>query len=134
MRTGNFSRRLSATGRDEFASLSDGFNRMSDKLANLVGQVHSLMPLMLVPASDNPVDAVFLKRTFDILASLVIALLCRGHVLLLGVPGLGKTLMARTLARTLDLEFRRIQSSDGRELFAFEIPFNKYLAGKSGGP
>jgi hypothetical protein len=29
------------------------------------------------------------------------------------------------------LEFRRIQSSDGRELFAFEIPFNKYLAGKS---
>jgi hypothetical protein len=28
------------------------------------------------------------------------------------------------------LEFRRIQSSDGRELFAFEIPFNKYLASK----
>jgi hypothetical protein len=29
------------------------------------------------------------------------------------------------------LELRRIQSSDGRELFAFEIPFNKYLASKS---
>jgi len=29
------------------------------------------------------------------------------------------------------LELRRIQSSDGRELFAFEIPFNKYLAGKT---
>lgn len=29
------------------------------------------------------------------------------------------------------LEFRRIQTHDGRELFAFEIPFNKYLAGKS---
>lgn len=29
------------------------------------------------------------------------------------------------------LELRRIQSSDGRELFAFEIPFDKYLAGKS---
>ena len=28
------------------------------------------------------------------------------------------------------LEFRRIQTSDGRELFAFEIPLNKYLAGK----
>jgi hypothetical protein len=26
---------------------------------------------------------------------------------------------------------RRIQSSDGRELFAFEIPFNKYLASKT---
>ena len=30
------------------------------------------------------------------------------------------------------LELRRVQSSDGRELFAFEIPFDKYLAGKSG--
>lgn len=28
------------------------------------------------------------------------------------------------------LEFRRIQSADGRELFAFEIPFDKYLASK----
>ncbi len=40
---------------------------------------------------------------------LLAALLCRGHVLLLGVPGVGKTLMARTLAKTLDMEFRRIQ-------------------------
>ncbi len=40
---------------------------------------------------------------------MLVGLLCRGHVLLLGVPGLGKTLMARTLARALDLEFRRIQ-------------------------
>src|SRR4029450_3751173 len=45
----------------------------------------------------------------EIVESLLIGLLCRGHVLLLGVPGLGKTLMARTLARTLDMEFRRVQ-------------------------
>jgi len=45
----------------------------------------------------------------EIVEHLLIGLLCRGHVLLLGVPGLGKTLMARTLARTLDLEFRRVQ-------------------------
>ncbi|MEZ6061085.1 MAG: MoxR family ATPase [Planctomycetaceae bacterium] len=44
-----------------------------------------------------------------VIDSLLIGLLCRGHVLLHGVPGLGKTLMARTLARTLDLDFRRIQ-------------------------
>jgi MoxR-like ATPase len=44
-----------------------------------------------------------------ILDHLLVGLLCRGHILLLGVPGLGKTLMARTLARTLELEFRRIQ-------------------------
>src|SRR5262252_3938107 len=44
-----------------------------------------------------------------IVDSLLVSLLCRGHVLLHGVPGLGKTLMARTLARTLEMEFRRVQ-------------------------
>ncbi len=45
----------------------------------------------------------------EIIDGLLIGLLCRGDVLLLGVPGLGKTLMGRTLARTLDMQFRRIQ-------------------------
>lgn len=40
---------------------------------------------------------------------LLITLLCRGHALMVGVPGLGKTLMARSLARMLDMEYRRIQ-------------------------
>jgi len=44
-----------------------------------------------------------------IVDSMLIGLLCRGHVLLHGVPGLGKTLMARTLATTLNMDFRRIQ-------------------------
>jgi MoxR-like ATPase len=45
----------------------------------------------------------------DIVEALLIGLLCRGHILLHGVPGLGKTLMARTLSRTLDMQFRRVQ-------------------------
>jgi MoxR-like ATPase len=45
----------------------------------------------------------------EIIDSLLIGLLCRGHILLFGVPGLGKTLMGRTLARTLEMDFRRIQ-------------------------
>ena len=40
---------------------------------------------------------------------LVIALLCRGHVLLEGVPGVAKTLLVRTLAAALDLGTKRIQ-------------------------
>jgi len=40
---------------------------------------------------------------------LLIALLCGGHVLLEGVPGVAKTLLVRTLARTLRLETRRVQ-------------------------
>lgn len=40
---------------------------------------------------------------------LVIALLCRGHVLLEGVPGVAKTLLVRALAASLDLDFKRVQ-------------------------
>jgi MoxR-like ATPase len=43
--------------------------------------------------------------------ALVIALLSRGHVLVQGVPGLGKTLLAKTLARVLGGEFKRIQGT-----------------------
>ncbi len=44
-----------------------------------------------------------------VIDSLLVALLSRGHALMIGVPGLGKTLMAKTLARALDMEYRRIQ-------------------------
>jgi MoxR-like ATPase len=40
---------------------------------------------------------------------LIVALLARGHVLLEGVPGTAKTLMAKTLAHLVDAEYRRIQ-------------------------
>jgi MoxR-like ATPase len=45
----------------------------------------------------------------DIVESTVIALFAGGHVLLEGVPGLGKTLLVRTLSEVLDLSFNRIQ-------------------------
>src|SRR5262245_48890715 len=43
--------------------------------------------------------------------ALVIALVARGHVLVQGVPGLGKTLLAKTLARALGGDFKRIQGT-----------------------
>jgi len=51
--------------------------------------------------------AVYGQR--EVLELMLISLLCRGHSLLLGLPGLGKTLMASTIAHALDLEFCRIQ-------------------------
>jgi MoxR-like ATPase len=73
----------------------------------------------------NDVEAaVYLKESYNALRSeiakvivgqdvvieqLLIALLARGHCLLVGVPGLAKTLLIRTLAQVLDLQFSRIQ-------------------------
>jgi MoxR-like ATPase len=45
----------------------------------------------------------------QVIEELLIAMFARGHCLLVGVPGLAKTLLIRTLAETLALEFRRIQ-------------------------
>ncbi len=45
------------------------------------------------------------------LHALLIALIARGHVLVQGIPGLGKTLLAKTLARALGGEFKRIQGT-----------------------
>jgi MoxR-like ATPase len=45
----------------------------------------------------------------EVLDQLLIAIITRGHCLLVGVPGLAKTLMISSLAKTMDLEFNRIQ-------------------------
>lgn len=45
----------------------------------------------------------------NVVEELLIAMLAGGHALLVGVPGLAKTLMVRTVAETLDLTFNRIQ-------------------------
>jgi MoxR-like ATPase len=45
----------------------------------------------------------------DVLEQLLIALFAQGHCLLVGVPGLAKTLMIRTLADAMDFSFNRIQ-------------------------
>src|SRR5262249_6018023 len=45
----------------------------------------------------------------EVVEQLLIALFARGHCLLVGVPGLAKTLMIRTLADALSLKFNRVQ-------------------------
>ena len=45
----------------------------------------------------------------DVIEQMFAAVFTRGHCLLVGVPGLAKTLMVSTLARILDIQFKRIQ-------------------------
>jgi MoxR-like ATPase len=76
------------------------------------------------PASSNTDEAQLFRTRFSrvrdevhkvivgndaVLDGVLIALVAGGHVLLEGVPGLGKTLLVRTLAQVLDLQFSRIQ-------------------------
>jgi MoxR-like ATPase len=56
----------------------------------------------------NTVERVIVGKR-DVVRLLVVALLCEGHVLLEDVPGIGKTMMAKTLAAALDCSFRRLQ-------------------------
>src|SRR5215212_3498717 len=74
----------------------------------------------------------------DVVRGVLTCLFVGGHVLLEGVPGLGKTLLVRTLAQALDLQFSRVQftpdlmpsditgtniiteSADGRREFRFQ--------------
>ena len=45
----------------------------------------------------------------DVIELVLTAIFARGHVLLVGVPGLAKTLLISTLSKVLDLNFKRVQ-------------------------
>src|SRR5512143_2909253 len=54
------------------------------------------------------VERVIVGKT-DVVRLAMVALLCEGHILLEDVPGIGKTTMAKAIARSLGCSFRRIQ-------------------------
>ena len=56
----------------------------------------------------DEISKVIIGQT-PVVEHLFVSLLCKGHVLLEGVPGLAKTLLIKTLANAMDLKFNRIQ-------------------------
>src|SRR5205085_7103039 len=66
-----------------------------------------------------------------IIDGVLICLLANGHALLEGVPGLGKTLLVRTLAQALDLKFSRIQFTP--DLMPADITGTNILVEGAGG-
>lgn len=66
----------------------------------------------------------------DVIDQLMTALIASGHILLEDVPGMGKTLLAKSAARSLDLEFRRIQFTP--DLLPTDISGLNYYNQKAG--
>src|SRR3981081_4046558 len=61
-----------------------------------------------VEALEREVSRVIVGQEL-VVRGVTIALLAGGHVLLEGLPGLGKTLLVRTIARALQLQYSRVQ-------------------------
>jgi MoxR-like ATPase len=62
----------------------------------------------LAAAIEREIGKVMVGQT-DVVRHVLVSILAGGHVLLEGVPGLGKTMLVRTLGQVLDLKFSRIQ-------------------------
>ncbi len=97
------------------------------------------------PPSGLETDAVQFAETFrsirdevgkfivgqkDIIENVLTAVCCGGHVLLEGVPGLGKTALVNTLAKALDLKFGRIQFTP--DLLPSDVVGTQVLADRGG--
>ena len=67
----------------------------------------------------------------QVVEQMMAALLCRGHCLLVGVPGLAKTLLVSTLGQVLGLNFRRIQFTP--DLMPADIVGSEILQGSAEG-
>ena len=67
----------------------------------------------------------------DVIEQMLISVFCRGHALLMGVPGLAKTLLVSTLSHVLDLGFKRVQFTP--DLMPADITGTEILEEDAGG-
>ena len=72
---------------------------ITERIANSVGQV--------ILGKDNEVRLT------------ILGMLCRGHILLEDIPGVGKTMMAKSLARAVGCAFNRIQFTPGHAAIGY---------------
>lgn len=103
-------------------------------------EANDITVLQSLPQTYQSITGALSQRIIgqqDLIRDIFVALLARGHCLLIGVPGLAKTLLVKSLGEILDLEFHRVQftpdlmpsditgteiieeSGDGKRVFRF---------------
>jgi MoxR-like ATPase len=75
----------------------------SDQISQYLAQFSQIRNQML-----SQLNRVIIGQS-DVIEQILAAIFTRGHCLLVGVPGLAKTLMVRSISQILDISFRRIQ-------------------------
>jgi MoxR-like ATPase len=92
---------------------ANGTSKLQPKGPTLAEKVRSLGDVLREFSERRQIMQAELQKVIigqnDVIEQLFAAIFTRGHCLLEGVPGLAKTLMVSTLARILDIQFKRIQ-------------------------
>lgn len=74
--------------------------------------------------------AKFIVGQQDVVEKVLVAIICGGHVLIEGVPGLGKTALVNTLSKVINIEFKRVQFTP--DLLPADILGTNILVEKNG--
>src|SRR6202045_2402428 len=74
-----------------------------DRITQLLDEFRHSLDVMV-----NELNKVIIGQR-EVIELILAAIFTRGHVLLVGVPGLAKTLMVSSIAKILDVSFKRIQ-------------------------
>jgi MoxR-like ATPase len=101
------------------------------KVKDRMGHEFDLTPVRDVAQNVLSEVASVIVGYGEIMQNLFIALLVNGHVLLEGVPGLGKTVMAKTFAKVLGMSFSRVQFTP--DLLPADITGSKIFDQSEGG-
>src|SRR6201985_2196278 len=90
--------------------MSEELNQQESQTTNAESQPQLHATRQLIAHARTELGRVISGQT-QVVEEVLISVLCQGHALLEGVPGIAKTLMVKTLGRLLGLGFQRVQAT-----------------------
>src|SRR5512141_2820295 len=109
IQTGNFSCIGIISQRQNTSAIANSVVESRHKSTKEVGMTASISDIQTVANKIRENIAKVIVGKSQVIDLALVALFCEGHILFEDVPGIGKTTLAKALARSLDCTFRRIQ-------------------------